>query len=51
MGAVKNFRVYHPESHYWPLQLVASGILLVIAVLVTVAAFQLLRRRTGRTKV
>ncbi|MFD0224428.1 ABC transporter permease [Streptomyces hirsutus] len=50
IGAVKFYRDFHPESHYWPLQLVASGILLVVAVLVTVAAFRLLRRRTGRTK-
>jgi hypothetical protein len=37
---------YHPESHFWPLQLVESGVLLAVAALATTAAFQLLRRRT-----
>ncbi|MCY0945824.1 hypothetical protein [Streptomyces antarcticus] len=36
---------YHPESHFWPLQLVESAILLALAAAATVAAFALLRRR------
>ncbi|WP_406366077.1 hypothetical protein [Streptomyces sp. NBC_00645] len=37
---------YQPESHFWPLQLVESGLLLAVAGLATAAAFTLLRRRT-----
>ncbi|MFB7248214.1 hypothetical protein CW362_38395 [Streptomyces populi] len=36
---------YQPESHFWPLQLVESGLLLALAGLATAAAFALLRRR------
>ncbi|MFJ2949742.1 ABC transporter permease [Streptomyces sp. NPDC087226] len=49
IGAVNYYRDFHPASHYWPLQLVATGLLLVVAVVATVAAFRLLRRRTGGT--
>ncbi|MFD8736786.1 hypothetical protein ACFV06_17980 [Streptomyces sp. NPDC059618] len=38
---------YQPESHFWPLQLVESGLLLAVAGLATAAAFALLRRRHG----
>ncbi|MFF4537782.1 hypothetical protein [Streptomyces aureus] len=38
---------YQPQSHYWPLQLVESGLLLAVAGLATAAAFALLRRRHG----
>ncbi|AMW11362.1 hypothetical protein A4E84_18730 [Streptomyces qaidamensis] len=37
----------HPASHFWPLQLVETGILLAVAALATAASFTLLRRRTG----
>ncbi|MGW6258172.1 hypothetical protein [Streptomyces sp. NPDC055085] len=37
----------HPESHFWPLQLVESGVLLAVAGAATAAAFTLLRRRTA----
>ncbi|MFJ8596063.1 ABC transporter permease [Streptomyces sp. NPDC093598] len=36
---------YHPASHFWPLQLVETGILLAVAALAVAAAFVLLRRR------
>lgn len=36
----------HPESHFWPLQFMESGVLLAVAALATAAAFRLLRRRT-----
>ncbi|MGW5849070.1 hypothetical protein ACWFQ8_14150 [Streptomyces sp. NPDC055254] len=36
---------YHPESHFWPLQLVESALLLTLAAVAAVAAFALLRRR------
>ncbi|MET8297655.1 hypothetical protein [Streptomyces sp. NPDC005180] len=38
---------YHPASHFWPLQLVESGILLALATAATLTAFLLLRRRHG----
>ncbi|WP_086796374.1 ABC transporter permease [Streptomyces caniscabiei] len=36
----------HPASHFWPLHLVATGIILAVGVLATAAAYWLLRRRT-----
>ncbi|MDX3670941.1 ABC transporter permease [Streptomyces europaeiscabiei] len=38
---------FHPSAHFWPLQLVETGIILGITALLVAAAFQLLRRRTG----
>ncbi|WP_031479188.1 hypothetical protein [Streptomyces bicolor] len=38
---------YHPASHFWPLHLVETGLLLGAAALATAAAFCLLHRRTG----
>ncbi|MEU4180844.1 ABC transporter permease [Streptomyces sp. NPDC026589] len=43
-GAVAHFAEYHPASHYWPLQLVETGILLALAALAVFAAFRVLRR-------
>lgn len=37
---------YHPQSHFWPLHLVETGIVLAVAALATGAAFLLLRHRT-----
>ena len=36
---------YHPESHFWPTQLIETGILLALAALALLAAFRLLRAR------
>ncbi|MEV7570409.1 ABC transporter permease [Streptomyces tanashiensis] len=36
---------YHPESHFWPTQLIESGILLALAALAAFAAFRVLRAR------
>ncbi|MEU1850215.1 hypothetical protein ABZ499_13310 [Streptomyces sp. NPDC019990] len=41
------YAVYHPSSHFWPLQLMETGIALAFAAVAVVAAFWLLRRRTG----
>ncbi|MFI7410386.1 ABC transporter permease [Streptomyces sp. NPDC049627] len=41
------YRDYHPSSHFWPLQLVESGIVLAVAALAVLIAFRLLSRRTG----
>lgn len=38
---------YHPASHFWPLQLVETGIALALTALALGAAFTLLRRRTA----
>ncbi|WP_409237885.1 hypothetical protein [Streptomyces sp. PA5.6] len=38
---------FHPSSHFWPLQLVETGILLALAAAVTYAAFRILRRRVA----
>ncbi|WP_217241420.1 hypothetical protein [Streptomyces sp. AC555_RSS877] len=37
---------YHPPSHFWPLHLVETGILLAVTAAATTTAFWLLRRRT-----
>ncbi|WP_030784885.1 hypothetical protein [Streptomyces sp. NRRL S-920] len=37
---------FHPSSHFWPLQLMETGIVLALAAAATYAAFLLLRRRT-----
>ncbi|MFD7615916.1 hypothetical protein [Streptomyces sp. NPDC059802] len=38
---------YHPASHFWPLQLVETGILLALSALAVALAFRVLRRRHG----
>ncbi|MEV6311704.1 hypothetical protein AB0M10_24265 [Streptomyces sp. NPDC051840] len=38
---------YHPQSHFWPLQLVETGILLALAALALALAFRVLRRLHG----
>ncbi|WP_319057958.1 ABC transporter permease [Streptomyces europaeiscabiei] len=40
---------HHPSSHFWPLQLVETGIVLAVTALLVLAAFRLLRRRTEGT--
>ncbi|MFB7935183.1 ABC transporter permease [Streptomyces sp. NPDC056039] len=46
-GITGLYAAYHPSSHFWPLQLMESGIALAVAALAVAAAFWLLRRRTG----
>ncbi|MFH9723264.1 ABC transporter permease [Streptomyces sp. NPDC017254] len=36
---------YHPESHFWPTQLIESGIVLALAALALIAALRVLRAR------
>lgn len=38
---------FHPASHYWPTQLLESGILLALTGALLYAAFRLLRNRRG----
>lgn len=51
LDAVSYYKVYQPESHYWPLQLTATAIVLAVTAALTVAAFHLLRRQTGAAPV
>lgn len=44
-GAIAQYVDYHPTSHYWPTQLVETGILLALAALALFAAFRVLRAR------
>lgn len=41
------YRDYHSSAHFWPLQLMETGIVLALAAAATAAAFWLLRRRTA----
>ncbi|MFJ4539016.1 ABC transporter permease [Streptomyces tibetensis] len=46
-GITDYYADYHPASHFWPLQLMETGLLLAVAALAVATAFVLLRRRTG----
>lgn len=46
LGAVDWYRDYHPLSHYWPLQLTASALVLAVAALLALAAFRVIAART-----
>jgi hypothetical protein len=48
LDAVGYYNDYHPQSHYWPLQLTATAIILAVTALLTVAAFRLLSARPVR---
>jgi hypothetical protein len=45
-GVTKVTTTYHPRSHFWPLQLVETGLLLALTAAATGACYLLLRRRT-----
>ncbi|MEU0115077.1 ABC transporter permease subunit [Streptomyces bobili] len=47
LGVTGYYATYHPESHFWPLQLVETGILLAVAATAVAVSFGLLRRRTA----
>ncbi|MFE0772548.1 ABC transporter permease [Streptomyces sp. NPDC058861] len=44
-GATGQYLDYHPQSHFWPTQLIETGILLALAALAGYAAFRVLRAR------
>ncbi|MEU4067697.1 ABC transporter permease [Streptomyces wedmorensis] len=44
-GVTTQYVDYHPESHFWPTQLIESGILLALAAVAAYAAFRVLRAR------
>ncbi|MFI9806679.1 ABC transporter permease [Streptomyces sp. NPDC052301] len=48
--AVGYFNTYHPESHYWPLQLTTSALILAVAGLLVLGSFLVLRRMTGAAR-
>ncbi|MEU0653549.1 ABC transporter permease [Streptomyces albogriseolus] len=50
LGATAFYRDVHPAAHYWPLQLVATGILLAVAALLAYAAFRVVRGTTGTAR-
>lgn len=41
------YRDYHPSSHFWPLQLMETAVVLAVAAVAVLIAFGLLKRRTG----
>ncbi|MET7609771.1 ABC transporter permease [Streptomyces seoulensis] len=41
------YTTFHPASHFWPLQLTTSAVLLLVTALLTAASFVVLKRRTG----
>ncbi|MGW1544533.1 ABC transporter permease [Streptomyces sp. NPDC002309] len=41
------YRDHHPPSHFWPLQLAETGIVLAATALAVLATFHLLKRRTS----
>ncbi|MEU2156611.1 ABC transporter permease [Streptomyces sp. NPDC019396] len=43
-GAVTDYLLYHPPSHFWPVQLVETAVVLALAAAVAFAAFRVLRR-------
>ncbi|MEU8891298.1 ABC transporter permease [Streptomyces sp. NPDC048442] len=46
-GATQRYLDFHPESHFWPLQAVETGILLALAAGATWLAFRVLRKLHG----
>ena len=46
LGATGFYTEYHPESHYWPLQLTTTALLLAVAAAAVTVSFRLLRHRT-----
>lgn len=47
LGVTGHYVDHHPASHFWPLQLVETGIVLALAAGCAFAAFQVVRRRHG----
>ncbi|MEU1517887.1 hypothetical protein ABZ490_38050 [Streptomyces sp. NPDC005811] len=47
LGLTGYYASYHPESHYWPIELLETGIILAVTALATVAVHRLVRRRTA----
>ncbi|SMF69309.1 ABC transporter permease [Streptomyces sp. Amel2xC10] len=50
LDATGFYSTFHPESHYWPLQLTTTALVLTVAATLTVASFTLIRRTTATTR-
>ncbi|MFE5212030.1 ABC transporter permease [Streptomyces sp. NPDC056600] len=46
-GITDVWTTYHPKSHFWPIQLVESGIWLAVAALAVFLSYRVLRNRTA----
>ncbi|MFJ4485377.1 hypothetical protein ACIP3D_23805 [Streptomyces longwoodensis] len=46
LGVTGYYASYHPQSHFWPLHLVETAVVLAVAALATTAAFAVVRHRT-----
>ncbi|WP_435974863.1 ABC transporter permease [Streptomyces sp. Qhu_M48] len=44
-GVTAQYLDYHPQAHFWPTQLIETGIVLALAALAVYAAFRVLRAR------
>jgi hypothetical protein len=42
------YRDFHPASHFWPLQLTETAVVLTLAALAVLLSFRLLNRRVAR---
>ncbi|MFH8286003.1 ABC transporter permease [Streptomyces antibioticus] len=49
LDATGFYNTFHPESHYWPLQLITTALVLAVAAALTIASFALIRRTTATT--
>ncbi|WP_314223824.1 ABC transporter permease [Streptomyces zaehneri] len=47
LDATGFYTTYHPESHYWPLQLTTTAVVTAVAAALAVAAFVLLKHATA----
>ncbi|MDX3575191.1 ABC transporter permease subunit [Streptomyces sp. ID05-47C] len=47
LGVTGYYSTYHPRSHFWPLHLVETGILLAVAAAAVAVSFRLVRHRTA----
>ncbi|GAB7109382.1 hypothetical protein JCM4814A_76960 [Streptomyces phaeofaciens JCM 4814] len=50
LDATGFYTTYHPESHYWALQLATTALVLAVAAGLAVATFTLLKRTTATTR-
>jgi hypothetical protein len=51
LDAVSYYSDSHPFSHFWPLQLTATALVLALAALAVFISFRLLKRHTGAATV
>ncbi|MFG2129052.1 ABC transporter permease [Streptomyces sp. NPDC048751] len=51
LDATGFYTTYHPVSHYWPLQLTTTALVLAMTGLLVTAAFLVLRRATGTARI